>query len=392
MREQPAPDDWFRFDVDGDERHYEGLAAKRRSCPVELVRPLLGTDEPMAVAYRYRDVVQIVSDESTFSLDKMGARYRPIFGTRSMLARPSHEHRHLRVKLASAVGPRSLPALRASIVEPVVDAVLDSVAASRSFDVVADLAKVVPTKVIARLLGAGEDEAPWLLQQTLAMVSYIDDPRVGLRAARALRRRLTELIAERRAAPGGDLVSALVDGSDGSVDDEIVDLLMLVCFAGTETTVPGLGSLFAALFLHVDQLDLVRRDPAFIWAAVDETLRWESPVQLTFRSTVEAVELSGVALPAGTTVLAHLGSANRELPGVADGDRFDIRRPPHTAHLAFGTGVRRCVGMALARLEMAVVLERVLDAFPRLRAVDLAAVRISGQFVRSPRSLEVRAA
>ncbi len=387
--------DWFRFDLLGtQEFYYDELARKRRETPVEIASPLPGDTEPIFIAYRYADVARVASDEDTFSAEVVGAQFRAVLGRRSMLALGPRERRGLRSVLASALSLRNTAALTEEILVPVIRPVVDGLRPG-AVELVAELTSVVPSLVIARLLGMEQDAAPLLLRHSLAMAGYLDAPKEAIKGSRALRRIFAELVAERRARPGNDLVSKLIatdSTAEPLADQDVIALLLLLAWAGTETAYPGLGSLLFALLMHPDQLAAARTSVPLVRQAVDEALRWEAPVQGTCRQARHQVRLGDVLIPAGAMVFAHLGSANRDLPGLTDPDRFDIWRTGSNAHLAFGLGGHRCVGIHLARMEMAVTLELLLAAFPTLRLTDAKAAKISGHLVRGPLRLPVEIA
>jgi cytochrome P450 len=392
--------DWFRFDLLGTEEFYfDALARKRRQTPVELAHPFADDTEPIFIAYRYADVARVVSDEDDFAPESVVAKFRAVLGRRSMLALGPRERRGLRSVLASVLSLRNSAALTEEVLLPVIRPVVGALRRD-SVDLVAELTSVVPALVIARLLGMDPDIAPLLLRHSLAMAGYLDAPKEAIKGSRALRRLFEELVAERRARPGTDLVSRLL--ATGSVetasaeeplaDEDVIALLLLLAWAGTETAYPALGSLLFALLTHPDQLAAARASAPLARQAVDEALRWESPVQGTCRQARRDVRLGDVLIPAGALVFAHLGSANHDLPGLADPDRFDIWRAGSNSHLAFGLGAHRCVGIHLARMEMALTLELLLEACPALRLTDAKAAKITGHLIRGPLCLPVEIA
>jgi cytochrome P450 len=383
--------DWFHFDVVDQRAYYEALADKRRYSPIELVTPHPQLTESVVAVYRYEDVANVVTDETLFSADILAERYRPVFGRRTLLALSWRERRLFRSVLGTVLGPRNLQFLASDVVEPVVERVAGEALAKGRLDVVRDVARLVPSLVMTRLFGLPDDLAPTLLGHSVAMVRYVDDPKGAVRGARALRKLFRALISERRQAAKNDLVSRLVSGDecgDHLDNEDLVDLLVLLSFAGTETAFPGIGSLFFGLLTHAEQLDAVQSDPTLAKSAADEALRWEAPVQVTFRAPTHDVIIGGVPVAAGTPVMAHLGSANHDIPGMADLDSFDVHRPSNR-HLAFGHGTHRCIGMHLARLQMALTVRHVLAACPRLRLARGEEPTISGQIVRGPVSLIV---
>jgi len=196
----------------------------------------------------------------------------------------------------------------------------------------------------------------------------------------------------RRRSPRDDLVSDLahceLDG-ERLADEEIFSFLRLLLPAGVETTFRASGNLLFALLTHPDQLDAVRRDRSLIHQAIEELLRWDPPLLLVSRVATRDTEIGGVAIPAGASVTPMLGSANRDERRYDNPDRYDVFRDPKQ-HISFGHGPHMCLGMHLARMEMRVVLDAVLDRLPDVR-LDPAGddPHIRGQVFRSPTSLPV---
>jgi cytochrome P450 len=306
----------------------------------------------------------------------------------SMLFRDPPHHTRLRETVSRAFTPRAVEALRPRI-QAHVDALLDRVAPAGRMDVVADLAEPLPRAVIGELLGIPEAHRPACAAWSAAVARSLDALPVpedrpvvaeGQTARRALGGYVRELIAARRARPGSDLVSALVDAADGDgllSDSELVAMSVLLLVAGTETTVSLVGSTIWALLRHPAELARLREAPWFLPAAVEEAARWESPVQRTWRITRTDVALAGQTIPRGALVVLLLGAANRDPARFADPDRFDPMRRDR-GHLAFGAGVHACLGAALARVEAELAVGSLLRRFPSLRlAADRPAWRPS---------------
>jgi len=179
-----------------------------------------------------------------------------------------------------------------------------------------------------------------------------------------------EMIAWKRANPAGDLLTALINAEDdGDVldDDELIAQTLLLYIAGHETTVNLIAGGTLALLRHPAQLALLREDPALIGNAVEELLRYDSPVQATRRITLEQVSLSGVTIPAGSFVLASLGSANRdESYWGPDAAELRVDRENARQHVSFGAGPHHCLGASLARMEASIALGRLTARFPGL--------------------------
>jgi len=201
-------------------------------------------------------------------------------------------------------------------------------------------------------------------------------------------------IAEaRRRRPADDLVSTIVaqqDGENALTIREVIQFAMLLLVAGNETTTNLIGNAVTALLDHPDQLARVAGDPSLVPAAIEETLRYDAPVQILFRNATQDVEIAGAKIPKGAYVALLLGSANRDERSFPDPDRFDVTRDPQ-GHLGFGFGKHFCLGASLARMEARVALEALVTELPRLeggRPREL----VDSFLVRGPRSLELRRA
>jgi cytochrome P450 len=214
----------------------------------------------------------------------------------------------------------------------------------------------------------------------------------SLPAAAAMKEYLAPIVADRRASPRGDLISDLVTAEvEGHMlaDGHLYGFLRLLLPAGAETTFRAMGSLLLALLEHPEALAEVDGDRALIPVAIEETLRWETSVTLVNREAVHDVELSGVTIPQGASVLVATASANHDESRYDRADEWDLHRKPKP-HMAFGTGRHQCLGMHLARLEMRVALEGILDRLPNLRLdPDEPAPLRQGFAFRSPDRLPV---
>jgi len=207
-------------------------------------------------------------------------------------------------------------------------------------------------------------------------------------------RYLCKLIAQRRAAPRDDLISALVqaeEAGDRLTTDELLAMVFLLLVAGHETTVNLIAGGTLALLQHPDQLSQLLQEPGRVGSAVEELLRFCSPVEVaTERYTREPVEIAGSTIPTGHLVLLAIGSANRDPDQFPNPDVLDLSRDPNP-HLAFGQGVHYCLGAPLARLEGQIAFLTLAQRFPNLRlAVPISSLRWRhGLFLRGPRQLPV---
>ena len=303
-----------------------------------------------------------------------GARPRGI----SMLDRDPPDHTRLRRLVSKAFTPRAVEALRPRIAG-LVDEMLD--AAERQghgarVDLVDALAFPLPFAVIAEMLGtppADHERIRQLSGTIVRSLEPVNDPAMiaAIAAADAeLTQIAAEMIAWKRANPAGDLLTALISAEDdGDVldDDELIAQTLLLYIAGHETTVNLIAGGTLALLRYPDQLALLREDPGLIASAVEELLRYDSPVQATRRVTLEPATFSGVTIPAGAFVMALLGSANRdESYWGPDAAELRLDRENARQHVSFGAGPHHCLGASLARLEASIALARLTARFPGL--------------------------
>ncbi len=317
----------------------------------------------------------------------------------SMLDRDPPDHTRLRRLVSKAFTPRAIEALRPRITE-LVDGMLDTMAEHRRVDLVDALAFPLPFSVIAEMLGTPPADHERIRQLTGTVVRSLEpvaDPEVAaaiMAADDELTQIAVEMIAWKRANPAGDLLTALIHAEDdGDVldDDELVAQTLLLYIAGHETTVNLIAGGALALLRHPGQFALLRADPALVGNAVEELLRYDSPVQASRRITLEPVTVGGVTIPAGAFVMASLGSANRdERFWGPDAARLNLRRENARQHVSFGAGPHHCLGASLARLEASIAFERLTARFPGL-ALDGDVVWNGRINLRGPAHLPVSA-
>ena len=293
----------------------------------------------------------------------------------SMLDRDPPDHTRLRRLVSKAFTPRAVQALTPRITE-LVDGMLDAARDAGQVDLVDALAFPLPFAVIAEMLGTPPADHERIRQLTGTLVRSLEpvaDPAMVAAIAEAdaeLTAIAAEMIAWKRANPADDLLTALVNAEDdGDVldDDELIAQTLLLYIAGHETTVNLIAGGTLALLRHPDQLARLREDPALVGNAVEELLRYDSPVQATRRVTLEPVTVGGVAIPAGAFVMASLGSANRdERFWGADAAELRLDRENARQHVSFGAGPHHCLGASLARLEASIALGRMTARCPGL--------------------------
>jgi cytochrome P450 len=282
------------------------------------------------------------------------------------------DHTRLRGLVNKAFTPRRVEALRARVRE-LVDEHLDRVEDRSEMDLIADLAYPIPVIVIAEMLGVPPEDREvfhhWStnLARSLDPLLPADLIEVVERSTDAFTEYFLKLIGERRVAPGGDLVSALVQAEqegDRLSEEELVSTCILLLIAGHETTMNLIGNGMLALLRHPDQLEMLRSDPTLVPNAIEELLRYDGTVQMTGRTALDDVEIDGHEIKAGDICILLLGSANRDPDRFDDPERVNVTRSD-IKHLAFGGGAHYCLGAPLARVEAHIALTEMLRRLPR---------------------------
>jgi cytochrome P450 len=306
------------------------------------------------------------------------------------------DHTRLRRLVSRAFTPRTVERLRGTV-ERVTDRLVDDALQQGEFDLLATVAEPLPVTVIAEMLGVPEADRHLLRPWSADICGMYElDPseqaaRTAVRACEEFGAYLVALSRERRERPQDDLISALtqvVDDGDALTEDELVGTCVLLLNAGHEATVGVTGNGWWSLFRHPDQLARLRADPALLPTAVEELMRWDTPLQMFERWVLEDLEIGGVPVPRGAELGLLFGSANRDPDVFADPAALDVGRDPNP-HLSFGAGVHFCLGAALARLELQTSFGTVLRRMPQLELVQEPTWR-PGYVIRGLEELRVR--
>jgi cytochrome P450 len=369
---------------------YDYWAECRRDHPVGRFG---GPESDVWLVTRYSDVELVLRDSKRFSSRVNADTMGPVMGT-VILAMDGEEHRRHRNLVAHAFRPSALARWESALIVPTIHRLIDELAGRRRADLVVHITSRFPVQVIAAVLGVPPEDHHRFHAWALDMNKGPDDYPVSTAASAAMRAYLTPIVEDRKAHPTDDLISDIVTAEiDGERlhDEHIYGFLRLLLPAGAETTFAAMGSCLFALLAQPDVLERVRRDPSLLDAVVEETLRWETSVTMVNRETTCPVEIDGVTVPAGVSLVCATGSANRDESRYTEADRWDLDRvaPPH---IAFGTGRHQCLGMHLARMELRIGLAALLERLPGLRldpAEDGPPVRVEGLAFRSPPRLPV---
>jgi pimeloyl-[acyl-carrier protein] synthase len=363
---------------------------------------------------RFDDVVASLRDHDRFSsrgrlveaIDTLPeparSDARPLrdhFSTSGLIHSDPPDHTRMRSLISQAFSPRMIAALEPRIGR-IVDQLLDRIEPQEPFDVMTVLAYPLPAIVIAELLGAGPGDRDRFRSWSDGIVAFQGQGRaipeavpISARSITEMRAYITELIAQRRAEPHEDLLANLVaveQEGDRLTLDEIYSTCVTFLIGGHETTTSLIANGLYSLLRHPGQLAALRADGDLTAGAIEECLRFESPIQRTFRRVAADCEFEGQHMREGQIVVQLLGSANRDAAHFERSETFDITRRPNR-HIAFGSGVHFCIGAPLARLEARIALRAVLERWPRL---ELATGHVEWQtekaLFRCVRSLPVR--
>lgn len=381
--------DFNPFDLEFRYDPFPLYARGRREHPVFLHEGL-----PAASVFRYADVQAVLKDAATFSNvfpPPPGFERRSDLPP-SMLMQDPPEHTRLRGLVNQAFTPRMIRRLEPRMQE-IAHSLLDTAVAERRVDLVQALTYPLPVIVIAEMIGVPPEDREQFKEWSDALVENLglgvlgpEPPEVIERELRILdqmRAYFTRLADERRRRPRDDLLSGLVaaevEGSRLTLD-ELLQMLVLLLVAGNETTTNLIGNAAVELLRHPEQAARLRADLALMPAAIEEVLRFCSPVQADVRHVTRDVAVGGARIPAHTNIVLWLASANRDETVFERPDDFDIGRKENY-HLAFGFGPHYCLGANLARLEAQVALRTLLQRTRRFRRTDADRLPLHPSFI-----------
>ncbi|MCT7662046.1 cytochrome P450 [Mycobacterium sp. CPCC 205710] len=369
----------------------------RRTAPVwrgtlmesDLMPPELKTDEVWTL-FDFESVFAAFRQDEVFASEMYNKTIGLVFGPTilGMHGKQHHDHRSL---VAKAFRQSALAQWEPEVIDPICDQLIDEIKDDGGADLVKAVTFEFPTRVTAALLGLPQEDLDLFRRLSLDLISITEDIEAGLTASVELGTYFQEQVDQRRSEITndviGDLVTAEIDG-EKLTDEAIISFLRLLLPAGLETTYRSSSNLLALLLTHPDQLEALQRDRDLIPAAIEEGIRYETPLVLVARNTTRDVELHGQTIPEGAQVNLCMGAANRDESRWPDAEVFDIHRS-RRAHISFAGGIHSCLGMHLARVETRAMLNSLFDRVTDLTLLPDDDTRIVGMPFRSPKHLPV---
>ena len=349
---------------------------------------LMGADE--WTLFDFESVFAAFRDDDVYGSEMYNNTIGLVFGPTilGMHGKQHHDHRSL---VAKAFRQSALAQWEPELIDPICDQLVDEIKDDGEADLVKAVTFEFPTRVTAALLGLPQEDLELFRRLSLELISITEDIEAGLKASVELGTYFQDQVDERRSAMTddiiGDLVGAEIDG-EKLTDEAIISFLRLLLPAGLETTYRSSSNLLYLLLTHPDQLQALQQDRDLIPAAMEEGLRYETPLVMVPRNTNRDVEIHGIGIPQGAQVNLCIGSANRDETRWTDADAFNIHRP-RRAHISFAGGIHSCLGMHLARVETKAMLNSLLDRVTDLQLVPDDDTKIAGMPFRSPKNLPV---
>lgn len=399
--EQSIRDAQHRFNVgmgaDGDATPYPLLKELRAAAAVHPGWPEMGMMDnsgdgpPTFTAYSFDAVKAVFTDNITFSTRCYEGIVRPLQGP-TILEMQEPEHAVYRKLHEFAFARSSMKRWDDELVGPLVEGTIAKFKDAKRADLVDTVFMPIPVRVIAALLGLPDSDVLWFHRLAIDMLGFRGDMETAMNASAEMKEYFVGILAEKRRTPQDDMVSILasaeVNGTKMS-DEQIYGFMRNLLPAGAETTSRSTATLAMALLTHPDQLDAVRDDRSLLPQAIEEGIRWETPLLNFMREVTCDTELAGVRIPKGATMMLSLGSANHDETRWEDPESFNIFRD-RKPHIGFAHGAHVCLGMHLARLESTKIFNALFDELPNLRLDPTAPPPyITGTMFRSPPRLDV---
>ncbi|VEG46495.1 cytochrome P450 [Mycolicibacterium flavescens] len=382
--------------ADGDATPYPLLRELRAQAPVHAGWPEMGMignsgdGPPTFTAYTFDTVKAIFTDNITFSTRCYEDVVRPLQGP-TILEMQEPEHAVYRKLHEFAFARSSMKRWDTELVGPLVDQTIAKIKAAKRADLVDAVFMPIPVRVIAALLGLPDSDVLHFHRLAIDLLGFRADMDRAMRASATMKEYFVGILAEKRKAPRDDMVSILAGAEINGVkmsDEQIYGFMRNLLPAGAETTSRSTASLAYALLTHPDQLDAVRADRSLLPQAIEEGIRWETPLLNFMREVTRDTEIGGVHVPEGATMMLSLGSANHDETRWNEPEKFDIFRE-RKPHIGFAHGAHVCLGMHLARLETTKIFNALFDELPGLRLdPDAPAPYITGTMFRSPPRLD----
>jgi len=383
------------------ENPHREIARRRAEAPVHRhdFRESFGAprDQTMAhldhyTIYGHAEVLKSLTDVASFSNSIYENNIGRGFGRSITLMDPPDHGRYRRL-FQKAFLPKQIASWGSDHVTPVVNDLVDAFVERGHAELVREFTSIYPFHFIYHQLGLPQDDVGTFHALAVGLMCVSTEPKEGAEANAKLGAYFEKLLEERRRRPGHDLVSQLVlaeTEGEKLPDEVIIAFLRQLLNAGGDTTFRATGSTMAGLLCDPAQLAMLRADRSLMPQAIAEGLRWEPPTTTISRTPFSDTVLGGVTIPAGAAMDIVIASANRDPEEFADPDRFDITRQPNRV-MTFGSGPHICIGQYLARMEMGIAVNALLDRLPTLRLDERQIPpRIVGLTKRSPDALHVR--
>jgi cytochrome P450 len=340
--------------------------------------------------FDFNSVFAAFRDDELFGSEQYNKTIGLVLGPTilGMHGKQHHDHRSL---ISKAFRQSALERWEPAVIDPICDQLVDDIKNEGGADLITAVTLEFPTRVTAELLGLPEEDLDLFRRLSFDLISIYIDIEAGLNASVELQTYFQQQVDQRRTKMTsdiiGDLVGAEIDG-EKLTDEAIISFLRLLLPAGLETTFRSSSNLLYLLLTHPDQLEALQRDRELIPAAIEEGIRYETPLVSVPRTTTGPVEINGVPIGKGAQVNLCMGSANRDETRWPNADTFDIHRA-RRAHVSFAGGIHSCLGMHLARVETRAMLNSLFDRVTDLELVPDEEAKIVGMPFRSPKTLPV---